>query len=283
MRGRLVALGVFVVFVALVLISVSLSGPEPSGPEPSRTQPLSVRGVYGLDSSPSGFSKIKEAGFNVVTANPSLSQLDAVAASGLKAQVGLGAYDKSTCSFVLSDAFIAERLREVRGHPAIAAFKIADEPNAHICPEAPRQIKERSELVASTAPGYPTVVTVSAWNGVELHPYEDFAGTADILGLVVYPCTNAKGCRLEQIDTAIAEAESDNVTRYWAIIQAFDGMKRNDYEMPTAVRLRQQFTRWAESDMEGYFVYSWGPPAPSNLEEHPALIEVLTQQNARRF
>jgi hypothetical protein len=254
---------------------------------PSKTQnveirPVEVRGVYGRDSTASGLGDLDGAGFNYVLANPSISQLDPLAERGMKAVVGLWGYDNQSCSFNRSDRQIAPFIRRFRNHPAVGAWQLADEPNAATCPGAPAQFRDRSDLVASLDPRHPTYVVVSVWNGRESFPFEDFAGVTDIMGLTVYPCTRTRGCDLSLIRRAIQEVESDGVDRYWAVIQAFDGRSRTRYRMPSANELQAEFDAWAGSAMEGYFVYSWGPPAPSSLDDRPDLIAVLRHNN-RRF
>lgn len=226
-----------------------------------------VRGVYGRDSSPSGIGLIRAAGFNAVTAMPSRAKLDALAAAGMKGLVWLWGWDNSTCSFAKSDAEIRTYVSAVAGHPAILAYQIDDEPNARLCPTAPQQIKARSDLVHSIDPSKPTYVVVSTWNGAKTYPYEDFAGTTDIMGLDVYPCSRTYGCRFEHINNAIRNAAADGVRRYWAVIQDFsDGY----YSAPTAAQVRQQIRRWGRSHMEGFFVYHWNAGDLEGHQDHLA-------------
>jgi hypothetical protein len=248
---------------------------------PSRTARAAsgsfVRGSYGQDSSTSGFDVIKGTGFNAVTAMPSKAKLDALAAAGMKGLVWLWGWDNTTCSFAKSDAEIRTYVSAVAGHPAILAYQIDDEPNARLCPTAPSQIRARSDLVHSIDPSKPTYVVVSTWNGAKTYPYEDFAGTTDIMGLDVYPCSRSYGCRFDNINNAIANADADGVQRYWAILQDFEDTY---YRLPTTDELRQQFDLWDASRMEGYFVYHWNY---GNLESHPDHLSLLAGQNARDF
>lgn len=247
------------------------------------TVPPFVRGVYGRDSSPSGTDLIAATGFNVVTSFPWKDDLDALHARGLEVLVWTGEYHRtSPCEFELPDEWIERYISEVAGHPAIAAYQVADEPNyARVegCPDAAGDIRRRAELIRSIDPTKPTYVTISTWDGVEGYPYQHFAGATDIMGLVVYPCSYTwdgwGGCRFEIIDEAIAEADKDGIARYWAVLQDFeDGW----YRTPTSGELAEQFDRWARSRMEGYFVYRWDPDMTEERHDHRA---VLTINNLR--
>lgn len=243
--------------------------------------PYFVRGVYGRDSSPTGVDLLSSVGFNTVTAMPYKADLDALAAKGMKAIVWLGEYHRTArCQFEFSDDLIRALLPEIAGHPAIYAYQLADEPTyARVagCP-AVADLKERAALIKSIDPSKPTYVTMTTWDGKEGHPYQYFTDTADILGLVVYPCSRTwdewGGCQFGIIDDAIAEAQKDGVRRYLAVMQDFDD---GWYRTPKADELKTQFDRWAGSNMEGYFVYHWDWGHVEDMPDHVAVYEA---QNA---
>ena len=237
-----------------------------------------VRGVYGHNGSESRATKIVSTGFNTVTSQPWLEDLDQLSTQGLQGLVWLFGYENETCSFARGNRWVRRTVRPIAGHPAIVAYNIADEPNAYECPTAPAQVKARSALVKELDPSKPTYAVVAAWDGKEGFPYQHFAGATDIMGLDVYPCARSlRTCKYEDIDRAIAEAESDGVPRYWAILQDFgDGW----YRQPSAAELQTQFDHWARSRMEGYFVYSW---AVGDIGSKPNHMLVLATNNARSF
>jgi hypothetical protein len=171
----------------------------------------------------------------------------------MQAVIWLGEHHRRTCKFELSDQNVEALVSRVAGHPAVAAYQIADEPRTTHCPNVAAQIAERADLVKSIDPDAPTYVTVDAWNGKDDYPYADFAGTTDIMGLVVYPC-EASACNLSTIEKAIASADSAGVERYWAVIQAFGD---SYYTMPDTETFTAQLDRWAESDAEGISIFSW--------------------------
>lgn len=238
-----------------------------------------VRGVYGKDSSPGGFSVMKETGFNSVIASPYKVHLDELQAAGMRGLVWMGSYDNSSCTWERGDDWVHTRMAEISGHPAILAYQLGDEPNAASCPSAPQQYKDRNALIKSLDPVHDTYTVVSPTNGVEKYPYEDFNGLVDILGVDVYPCRYVDGadCGFSAIDTAIRELRADGVTRFWAILQDFS---TDWYKAPTAAQLTTQFDRWADSGMEGYFVYHWNVGQVETKTDH---LAVLTAQNQRSF
>lgn len=274
----LLLLGALAAF-QLMRPSQEAGGParDDSAPDRPHTEADLVRGVYGRDSSENGLEHISSVGFDTVTVVPDVAKLDQLHDEGLGGVVWLGAYRNSSCSFERDDDWVRDSLERIADHDAIVAYQVADEPNHNMCPQSPRQISERAELVGSLDPGVPTYVTVPTWDGAQGFPYENFAQTTDIMGLVVYPCLNKSDeCWFEMIDRAIAEAASAGVDRYWAVVQSFE---TDWYRLPNSEELEEQFDRWSRSRMSGYFVYQWSPAqtasddermqAFSRLNEHP--------------
>ena len=213
-----------------------------------------------------------------MTVQPERAELDALQRAGMKGIVWLWGYDDDECAFNRSDDEIRAEVARIAGHPAILAYQIDDEPEdarTHGCgSRVARQIRDRSRLVKSVDPGATTYLVVATWDGEEEFPYQYFAGTTDVMGLDVYPYTE-NGPHPELIDKAIREANRDHVPRYWAILQDFsDGY----YVTPTAAQLREQFTRWRRSRMEGYFVYDW---ERGDIENRPSHLRVYASENAR--
>jgi len=253
-----------------------------TGPATAETPPPEsfVIGAYGRDSSSTGTSTLTSLGFNTVTTGPFRAELDKLQAQGMKAVIWLGAYGRGSaapCQFERDDNWIRSVVPAIAGHPAIAAYQVTDEPNYHECPNSPQQMKARSDLIKSLDPSASTYLVVSTWDGVEGYPYQYFAGTTDIMGLDVYPCTRDYGCRFDKIDDAITQAAKDGVTRYWAVMQGFED---SWYRMPTAAELGTQFKRWSASGMEGYFLYHWNYGGLDQSGEHK---DVLKSTNAALF
>jgi hypothetical protein len=259
------------VAVVLVLVVTAIACSSEADQAPAAP---AVRGAYGRDSSESGVDVMRSVGLNTVTAAPDVATLDRLQARGMRAIVWLGAYNRAVsdpCAFERDDEWIRRRVGAVAGHPAIAAYQIADEPDASVgvCPNVVAQVRARAELVASIDPGAPTYLTISRSG----YTYERWAPVVDILGLVIYP-VSVRGYDPDMIPTAIAQAEADGVGRYWAVIQDFG--TPNWYVVPTAAQLEREFEQWSASRMQGYVIYHW---TLGGIEDSPDQMGVLSGVN----
>jgi len=267
----------------------TLGTADPSDPSGAPDEPpaaladsVTVRGVFGRDTSPDGFANIVAAGFDTVMVQPDVRALDELAGLGLRAVVWLGDYDTGTkCGFDLDDAAVRRAVNAVARHPAVVAYYLADEPSmarAEGCPDAPEDIRRRSELVNGLDPDTPTFVTLTTWDGVEEYPFGYWAGTADVFGLVVYPCFQGR-CDLSMIDTAVAAADAAGLGDYWAIVQDFS---TSWYDLPDPASVDAQMAAWAGSRMTGYAVFAAGGFSccrGSDFETNDAKRAVLERWN----
>jgi acid phosphatase len=270
--------------------------PSPS-PSPSPLRSLTspsaasgnyVRGVYGKDSSLTGFDAIAATGFDAVMTNPYKVSLDPLAAKGLKGVVWLGAwFNAPTCGFENDDAKIRALVSAITGHPAILAYYLGDEPLVSACPAAPTMFRQRSSLVHSLDPGSTTFTVIQQFENGVARDYAPWAGTVDVIGFDIYPCNKAgSACDLAAIDTAITAIAGAGITKYWAIVQDFQDCY---YRLPTPEELRAQFDHWSHSNMSGYFVFSWNYQsadqtcAGTSLSSYPDNVAVLKYENSRTF
>jgi hypothetical protein len=247
-----------------------------------------VRGMYGKDSSHSGFDLMAGLGFNTVMASPYPQLLDPVAAKGLEGIVWLGNWlNAPACKFERNDATITTQVTAVAKQRAILAYYLGDEPHVSECPQAPAMFKQRTELVHSLAPGSVTFTVIQQSENGTLRNYAPWAGAVDVIGFDIYPCSKASSsCNFGAIDAAIAAIEGAGIKRYWAIIQDFQDCY---YRLPTPQELRAQYDHWARSNMSGYLVFSWNYQSVdpkcvgTNLENHPDNISELKYENSRTF
>ena len=233
----------------------------------------SVRGIYGRGFSSSGIRGPLRLGFNLIDTGPYREELDRLAVRHAKGFVWLGGYSNERCRFRESDRWVRSHVAAIAGHPGVGAYFIDDEPDAALCPSAPRQVRARSRLIKSLDPG---VVTFIVTYRVEQLRW--FAGTVDVIGLDQYPCTRTRGCDFSRIDRQAAEADRLGI-RYWGVIQAHGD---EWYRLPTPDELHQQFVHWRATSMEGYLVFSWNWPNsdPSLwLANHPELKSQLAIEN----
>lgn len=252
-----------------------MSAPQAAASAPAA--PLGVRGVYGHDTSDSGYSLQASVGFNTFDANPDRATLDGLGAAGLKAFVWLGAWSNITCNWEHDDAWIQDRVEAVAASSGVLAYYLGDEPLASKCPRAPAMFRARTALVHQLAPGQPTLTVISAFDAGQAYPYAAWKGATDILGFDVYPCRQGVAqCSFDRIDGAIDAIRAAGITRYWAVIQAFSDAY---YRMPTPGELHEEFQHWRRSDMSGYLVFSWSYLA-SNLESRPDEVDQLRTENA---
>ena len=238
------------------------------------------RGAYGKDSTASGFDTIAATGFNSVMTDADPGVLDALEAKGLKGVVWLGSWSNRACSWEHSDSWVRSQVATIAGHPAILAYYLGDEPLFSRCSRGPDAYRARTALVHSLDPGRPTFTVIQAYDSTsgESYPYRYWAGTVDILGLDVYPCSFERGCDFSEIDGAIAAADQAGIPQYWAVIQVFQD---DYYLLPRPEDLAAQFDHWNKSRMSGYFVFSWNFGAVS-LDNEPASLAVLKARNTAR-
>lgn len=233
----------------------------------------SVRGIFDSDFSASGFDDEAAVGFNVIDSGPEKERMDALAARGLKGMVWLGDYSNTTCTFNESDDWIRSHVSAIAGNAGVGAYFITDEPDPAKCPNAPHQVKARSDLVKSIDARPPTFMV-----DYKVDQFKLWAGKTDILGLNHYPCSIENGCDYSKIDEQAAEANRLGI-RYWGVLQAFGD---DWYKVPTPEELHEQFVHWRGTAMEGYLVFAWRWPRDDSslwLANHRELQSQLAVEN----
>jgi hypothetical protein len=247
---------------------------------PKTTQPPAPAFPQGIwtAGSPTGLtdadlSQIKRLGYDFVMANPDLTVLDRVHAAGLKALIWLGNYrnDKDTapnCIWNTPDATLKKQIRRVKNHPATFGYFVADEPHVGACASSPKQIRARHNLIRRLDPNtdHKTVITEN-----QTEDYAALANITDVMGLVGYPCSIAKGCRWSAVLERIAWADIAGVRHYWSMPQ-IDG--DSYYRVPTPSELKQVYAWWRVpwSRQEGALTFLWhGCSSCDGLANHREL------------
>jgi hypothetical protein len=244
------------IVLALSTLFLGVSAPAAQAPSP----PV-VDAVFA--SSASSKAPIAGAGFNAVTVNPYVADLNAIAAHGLGGIVWLQGYDNGSCRFAKADSWVREKIKAIKNHAAVVAYHIDDEPKSTDCPGAPAQVAGRSALVKSLDPGSLTLIT-----HYRDYEFDDFAGTVDVLGVVSYPCSIKSGCRYEKITQDVQSARNAGWQRLWAVPQVFG----NDYyRVPTPSELETILATWDDAGVEGSLAYTWDKTDPDTLSMHPEL------------
>src|SRR5207247_2446999 len=123
--------------------------------------PSIVRGIYASWPYASEYPTIAGLGFNAVSVEPWRDRLDDLQSLGLKGLIWLGGYDNSTCTFVRSDAWVTDRVLDIRDHPAVLAYEIDNEPHDSGCRTAPQQIKDRVSFVRTLVAPYNAILYIT--------------------------------------------------------------------------------------------------------------------------
>jgi hypothetical protein len=264
----------------VVAITFTMTWACASNSAPARTSGdayVGVRGIYGRDSSATGYALQAGLGFNAFDVGTDRDRLDALERAGLKAIVWLGAWSNDTCTWEHDDAWVRAQVSAAATSHAIAAYYLGDEPRISKCPTAPVIFKARTALVHEVDPRHPTLTVISAFDAGHMFPYSKWRGASDILGFDVYPCNRTQAqCDFDRIDAAVGAIRNAGITRYWAVIQAFED---SYYRMPTRGELHEEFARWRRSDISGYVVFSWNY-MNFNLELRPEVLRQLEIENS---
>src|SRR5215211_217642 len=261
--------------VALSLLVCACSDMDRAKSDESAARRYSVRGIYGRDSSATGFDHLARLGFNFIDSGPYKDRMQRLTKRGLEGFVWLGGYSNTTCSFVKSDRWVRTRVAEIAHTHGVGAYFIDDEPDASKCANSPAQIRARSRLVKSIDSRVPTFLVTYHVDQLKL-----FARTVDVIGLDHYPCSRKHGCDYSVIDEQAAEADRLGI-RYWGVIQAYGD---DWYALPSPDDLHRQFERWRQTEMEGYLVFGWRWPLDQPdlwLERQRQLHSQLAGENKR--
>lgn len=262
-RGRLL-----LVLVALVTGCTSTATPDPP-PTAAATSSIPFFSVLLDTHDP----VTADLGFTAVDVTPSqLSELP----GNRQALVWLGGYDRTTCTLVTSDADLRQQFvtYDLAGDPRVLGYFVADEPNTdHNCPQSVGQLRARTALVHSLDPDRRRFTLANVDDPAE---FAAFKGTVDVLATDPYPCRIGRPCDPHLIPNRIASLRRAGVTRYVAIVQAFQG---TGWRWPTARELQQMLEQWRRSDWCGALVFSWTWQG-AQLSDHPDLLAVLRSFDA---
>jgi len=259
-----------------LVIETAAATPTPTPtptPEPTPT-PDRLLGLFaGGDGD---FATIRSIGFNAITTNTSLTDLDRAHANGLKALVWLGGFENEpTCAWRQSDAWVTEQVNKVKNHPAVIGYQIDNEPHAAECPDAPRFVRERAQLVRSLDPNLDHVTMMALYRSNE---FDDYANATDVVRVGIYPCNVNTGCDPQRITTKVGVARMAGWTRLWGSPQAFGDAY---YRIPTPAELQTILDTWRANGIENLFAYTWDVSDPVVLRDHPELWPVFTQESQR--
>ena len=211
-----------------------------------------MRGAYSLSASEAAANNMNL----VVGTGATLATLDSHRVAGVQAIVWLGDCYKQadgTMGFRLSDDQIRSTVGAIKGHPAVYAYEVCDEPNNNMGSDAKAKVKARSDLIKSIDPSKPTFTVIGGYG-----PYGSWAGLVDILGIDPYPARWGT-FRLADMQMALDNLRADaaRFPRVIGIYQTFaDSVAYSP--MPSASQVRQQLDMMIGSGLlEGVAAYEW--------------------------
>jgi hypothetical protein len=259
--------GVLVAVLALSGCTSGASGREPGSASGARHFPSVVLDTHD--------PAVAAYGYTAVDATP--VQIGEVPA-GLSALVWLGGYDNATCSWSWSDDQVRDSLTQfgLPANPRVLGYFLADEPNTDgRCPQASSQVRDRSRLVRSVDPdrGHVTLANID-----DPDQFAAFKDSVDVLATDPYPCLVGRPCEWSMIPDYVHRLRAAGVTRYMAMLQAFQG---GQWRWPTPGELDHMIRQWRNSDWCGALTFAWSYGGAS-LREHPGLLSVLRTFNRDR-
>lgn len=244
----------------------------PPPPPPSGWSAGTVRAIYASWNNGATVPTLASLGFNAVNVSPYPDRLDRLAEYGMRGLVWLGGYNEDTCEFNEPDSWVVEKVTAIRDHSAVLAFEVDNEPHATLCASAPAQMKARSDLVKSVAPGATTYLTLAK-------EFAAFTGTVDFVRISRYPCSYPYGCIYSKITDRVAEAKAAGWTRFLGGTQT--AADAEYYRIPAAAELVEIDRTWRDAGAEGYVAWAWDDHnTTGNLSTHPELWDTWRAINA---
>ena len=227
-------------------------------------------GIYSTGG-PTNFTKLREAGFNVITGGATGDFLDAAQAAGLVVLASPGT--SAGPGFSPSRAHAA--VRTFGRHPALWAWYLSDEPELHgVTPDEVRQVHRAIRFAGSRLP-----TAVTTWSGEALSRYR----VADILLVDRYPVgMDPLAMFFKQVRAGRIVADVAN-RRFIPVIQAmnwnayppeiwhlggWDGGAAPDSRAPSLAELRCMIWGARVLGAEGLFFYCYDDGA-WRMAEHP--------------
>lgn len=239
------------------------------------TAPGAVRGLYiSWTCCQAEHATAASLGFNAVSVGAERDRLDFIGSLGLKGLVWLGGWDNTTCRFVFTDDQVRTKVTALRGHPAVLAYEIDNEPHIDACPRVAEMIRERVALVRSLAgPDVILYLTLS----------KDFAAFAktgvDLIRISAYPCSYADGCVMQKIADKVKAARAAGFRHIWGGSQTAGD---HYYRPPSGAELALIQQTWRDEGADGYVAWAWdGHGTTDPLRTNAALQDAWRIENTR--
>lgn len=256
--------------------SIPTPTPTPT-PEPAPAPPGRLLGVFADGAA--DFTQIRSIGFNAITTNTTLTDLDRAQAAGLKALVWLGGFENEpVCDWRQTDAWVIQEVNKIKDHPAVIGYQIDNEPHATECPGAPAKLRDRAALVRSLDPNPAHVTMMALYRTEEFDDYViDGRPVTDVIRVGIYPCNINTGCQPDRITTKVGVARAAGWTRLWGSPQAFGD---EYYRIPSPAELQAILDTWHANGIDDLFAYTWDISDPVVLRDHQELWPVFSSEAA---
>lgn len=204
----------------------------------------------------------------------SQAEFDALADRGMHGIAWTGAWLRSSCRFELPDRKVKRWLERIRDHPALYAVQLSDEPrqapSEEGCSNAVSAHKARRELIARSAPGVPTFITLDATQTEHLRAWK---GAADLYGLVLYPCTfDDRTCDYSLISSEVKVATRAGLTNLVGVVQTFGNRWAR---MPSPRELDRMLATWRAADVDRFYYYAFSGYEPQGIENTAAIHQAV--------
>ncbi|HEU5309319.1 MAG TPA: PKD domain-containing protein, partial [Acidimicrobiia bacterium] len=251
--------------------SVTVTVADTGGASAAQTAPVTAIGFpgYVIDghdatTASAGRWNLLDVGLSTIGNVPS--------GSGLAGMVWLGDFDKTTCSFAVSDSTVTSAVSLHKGDARVFGYFIADEPDSGNCAGAAALLRARTDLIHSIDPGARTFAVFS-----QPATFPGYVATVDIAATDPYPCKPSQPCDTTMIPAYAAAMKAAGATNWWGVLQAFGS---GGWRWPTGDEEHAMIRQWCAAGVAGTATFAW-TWSGENLSDHPDVLREIQDLNTR--
>jgi PKD repeat protein len=251
--------------------SVTVTVADTGGASAAQTAPVTAIGFpgYVIDghdatTASAGRWNLLDVGLSTIGNVPS--------GSGLAGMVWLGDFDKTTCSFAVSDSTVTSVVSLHKGDARVFGYFIADEPDSGSCAGAAALLRARTDLIHSIDPSARTFAVFS-----QPATFASYVATVDIAATDPYPCKPSQPCDTTMIPAYAAAMKAAGATNWWGVLQAFGS---GGWRWPTGDEEHAMIRQWCAAGVAGTATFAW-TWSGENLSDHPDVLREIQDLNTR--